>query len=196
MPTLSSDAPITARSAVRHRPTHPDVQEWVVAPTLRASRAKPHQEPHTAGGLPSLKTFLQRNGRVSLLLGMILTLLLLWAGYSLLGWVTTVATNVEYGTPRTYQTDEFVGHESDPHTPTHFVALNQQGQIYVWELPGGNPAASRVLVGPRLSGPDAAMVPVTLAFAGDTRHPDLLLDVDGLQVRFHNTGTSYVPSSS
>lgn len=194
MPTLSSDAPVIARSAVRYQPMHSDVHEWVVAPTLRASRARPHQEPHTAGGLPSLTTFMQKNRRVSLLLGMILALLLLWAGHGLLSWISMIANNVQYGSPRTFQVDRFVGHETNPQTPTHFVAINEQGQVYIWELPGGNAAASRVIVGPRLSGPGADMVPVTLSFTGDSHHPDLLIEVDGLQVRFHNTGTAYVPT--
>jgi hypothetical protein len=125
---------------------------------------------------------------------MILALLLLWAGHSLLDWISIITTNVQYGSPRIFQVDHFVGHEADSHTPTHFVAINEQGQVYVWELPGANAAASHVIVGPRLSGLGADQVPVTLSFTGDPHHPDLLIEVGNLQVRFHNTGTTYAPT--
>lgn len=191
MPAIST--PMALRSVVRHRPINPDVQEqeWVAAPTLRASRTKPHTDPHSTGGPPSVHGVLQRHRSLSIGMAMLLALLLLWVGHGLWMLGQQIADSVQYGMPRTFQIDRFVGHETDPHMASHFVAINEGGQVYIWELPG-NPAASRVLLGLQLTGPNAALVPVTLAFAGDPHHPDLLIQVDGLQVRFHNTGTSYV----
>jgi len=56
MPTLIQDvedAPrAIPRSAIRHRPLspHAQVKPFVVAQTPRATRGKPHYEPHTTGG--------------------------------------------------------------------------------------------------------------------------------------------------
>ncbi|GHO63946.1 hypothetical protein KSC_028380 [Ktedonobacter sp. SOSP1-52] len=63
-------------------------------------------------------------------------------------------------------------------------------------MPGGNPQHARLLQGPRLIGSGSDLAPVMLTFSGDTRDPDLVVTVDGLQVVFHNTGTSYAPISA
>jgi hypothetical protein len=76
--------------------------------------------------------------------------------------------------------------------PSHFVAMNLQGQITVVELPGGNLKRAQLLVGSRLLGPGADLAPVALHFVGDSQHPDLEVVVQGVQVRFHNTGKAYV----
>jgi len=69
------------------------------------------------------------------------------------------------------------------------------GQIYIVEIPGGQPNNSRLLVGPHLIGPGADLAPVTLSFVGDEHSPDLVISVDGVQMRFHNTGSTYVPET-
>ncbi|GHO63843.1 hypothetical protein KSC_027350 [Ktedonobacter sp. SOSP1-52] len=63
----------------------------------------------------------------------------------------------------------------------------------IFEVPGGDPEHARLLLGPRLVGPGADLAPLLLTFAGDARHPDLVVTVNGLQVMFRNTGTSYKP---
>jgi hypothetical protein len=60
----------------------------------------------------------------------------------------------------------------------------------VVELPGGNLKGAQLLVGPRLLGPGADLAPVRLQFVGESKHPDLEVVVQSVQVRFHNTGTS------
>jgi hypothetical protein len=106
----------------------------------------------------------------------------------------TVADDLRYGRPRTTNVDHFVGHEAN-HVPSHFTALNLGGQIYVIEIPGGNPSSSRLLVGPRLIGGGADLAPVTLSFVGDSQHPDLLIEAGGIQTRFRNTGSTYEPGA-
>ncbi|GHO71764.1 hypothetical protein KSC_106560 [Ktedonobacter sp. SOSP1-52] len=86
-----------------------------------------------------------------------------------------------------------VGHELDPRIETHFTAINLKGQVLIFEVSGGDPVHARLLQGPHLVGSGADLAPVRLTFAGDTHHPDLVVTVNGLQVLFHNTGTSYVP---
>ncbi|WP_052568169.1 hypothetical protein [Ktedonobacter racemifer] len=86
-----------------------------------------------------------------------------------------------------------MGHEVDPRVLTHFTALNLKGQVMIFEVPGGDPEHTRLLQGPHLVGPGADLAPVMLTFSGNASHPDLVVTVSGLQVVFHNTGTSYAP---
>jgi hypothetical protein len=60
--------------------------------------------------------------------------------------------------------DAFVGHEQG-RTPSHFIALNVQGQMEIIELPGGDATHAKIYLGPRIYGPGADLVPVTLRFA-------------------------------
>lgn len=92
---------------------------------------------------------------------------------AILGWVvfTTIATwvtNAEnhwhYGYPRTAQYDVVVGHQDSAAHPSHFIALNYDGQVEVIEFPGGDVSHARIYTGVALIGPNANLVPVTLVF--------------------------------
>ena len=124
---------------------------------------------------------------------MLVMVLLVVVSQVVVPWAMKTADDLHYGYPRTTQEDHYVGHEQTQ-TPSHFVAMNLQGQITVVELPGGNLRGAQLLVGPRLLGPGADLAPVRLGFVGDGKHPDLEVVVQGVQVRFHNTGKAYVPT--
>jgi len=82
---------------------------------------------------------------------------LVWFGFfifiMIIGWIAISALgNVwqskqddwQFGQhPRTYQTDAVVGHSDSSTSPSHFIALNLNGQIIIIELPGGNAAKAR-----------------------------------------------------
>src|SRR5689334_11582813 len=143
------------RSALHHRPIASDVEEFVVL-SPRASRSKRHGEPHSTGGPPTLKKkhavpAQTRQGHPLLLMGvgMLVTVLLLWIGLSVTAWVTMISDSLHYGYPRTTQLDRNVGH-SQVHTTSHFTAINVDGQVYIFEIPGGKPSAAQLLVGPHL----------------------------------------------
>lgn len=126
-------------------------------------------------------------------IGMLCAFLLAIGGQFLLEWGITLKDDMQYGRPRTTQVDHFVGHERDTSIPTHFTAINLKGQVYIFEVPGGDAEHTHLLVGPHLLGPGADLAPVTLTFSGDTSHPDLIVSVNGLQVRFRNIGSTYEP---
>lgn len=126
-------------------------------------------------------------------IGMLCALLLTIGGQFLVTWGTTLKDDAQYGWPRTTQVDHLVGHERDATIPTHFTAMNLKGQVYIFEIPGGDAEHTHLLIGPHLISPGADLAPVMLTFAGDTRHPDLIVSVKGLQMRFRNTGSSYEP---
>jgi hypothetical protein len=171
------------RSALRHRPIAPEIQEWIITTPQR--QTKTH---HTERGLASLAKRMHPLLLVGL--SMLITLLLLWMIGSILTWGNIQLDTLRYGFPHTTQLDYAVGHGGQP---SHFTAWNLKGQISVLEIPGSDPAASHLLMGPHLFGPGADLAPVQLHFEGDSRHPELLVEVQNLMLRFHNTGTSYVP---
>ncbi len=209
MPTAIQSEPFmqkSPRSALRHRPIQSETsQEEVAILTPRASQAKSRREAgiHTTAGTVATTLARKRLARkgskmrgswlIYLVLGMLMTMVLLWIGQLIWNWGNTVIDDVHYGRPRTTNVDHFVGHETG-NIPSHFIALNLHGQIYVIEIPGGSPNTSHLLVGPHLIGPDADLAPVSLSFPGDPQHPDLLVVVNGLQIRFHNAGNAYIPT--
>ncbi len=130
-------------------------------------------------------------------LGMILTLTLIMLGQMLFAWGGNVLDDLRYGNPRTFQTDAYVGHDEHGQ-PSHFIALNNKGQIEIIELPGNNASRARIFMGPKLTGPNADRVPVTLRFV-DTRHnhqPDMIVDFQGTSVVFTNTNGTFRPAQA
>jgi hypothetical protein len=49
-------------------------------------------------------------------------------------WWQRHTDDVTYGYPRTYQTDQYVGHGDNPNRPNHFIALNLNGVVVVLEV--------------------------------------------------------------
>ena len=124
-------------------------------------------------------------------------MLVMIAGWILFSSVSTWWTNQQntwlYGLPRTYQTDQVVGHADSIAHPSHFIALNLDGHIDVIELPGGDASHARIYTGPQLFEVDAMLTPVTLSFKdvnGDGK-PDLLLHVQDQTIVFLNDGTQF-----
>lgn len=59
----------------------------------------------------------------------LLLALLLWIGVTqVLAWGNGVLDLLQYGNPRTYQTDAVVGQDDSAAHPNHFLALNLHGQ--------------------------------------------------------------------
>ena len=115
----------------------------------------------------------------------------------LLGKAHIVADDIRYGRPRTVQFDAFVGHDEPAGRPTHLVAMNLNRQVVVVELPGGDAAKARTIVGPYLFGADEDLTPVLLSLRdmdGDGQ-TDLLLDVRREQIVYLNKdGTFRLPT--
>ncbi len=185
-----------SRSVLRHRPIgQPEPKRQVKIPRASRVRRKPYMPDDQAFGHGSVAP--RRHAHraalvwwIYLVLGMITAMGLLWALQTLIHFGQTTADDLRYGRPRTTHVDHFVGHETGK-TPSHFVAMNLNGAIYIIEMPGGNPSSSRLLVGPHLKGEGAELAPVTLSFVGDQEHPDLLIETGGIQVRFRNNGSAY-----
>jgi hypothetical protein len=116
----------------------------------------------------------------------------------ILGWGRVLADDLQYGRPRTFQIDAFVGHEESAGIPTHLMAINLDRQIVVLELPGGDPTKVRTIQGPYLFGATEHLTPATLELRdidGDSL-VDLLLHVRQEQVVYLNRdGAFRLPTS-
>jgi len=131
-----------------------------------------------------------------------LALIIMIAGWVLFtvvaNWWAVTQDNWHYGYPRTYQCDAVVGHNHDSTAnPTHFIALNLNGQVEIIEIPAGDAAKAKIYVGPSLVGTNANLAPVTLSFAdvnGDGK-VDMIVHVQGGQFVFVNTGSEFRPAT-
>ena len=126
------------------------------------------------------------------MLGMLLLWTLLTAGS---GWWNDTLDTIHYGNPRTYQTDEVVGHNDSASNPSHFIALNLHGRIEIIEFPGGDGSHARIYLGPQIFGAGADKVPVTLKFIdvnGDKK-VDMLVFFQSSWIVFINDQNTFRP---
>jgi hypothetical protein len=124
-----------------------------------------------------------------------LVMLVLWiVGALLLNWWNGYQDDLHYGRPRTFHVDAKVGH-NDASTPSHFIAVNLNGQIEVLEFPGGDATHAKVYQGPTLSGENSTLEVVTLSFKdvnGDGK-PDMVIHVKDASYPFINENGAFRP---
>ncbi len=133
-----------------------------------------------------------------------IALLLMLAGWIALNdlgvWWQNHQDDVTYGMPRTFQTDAVVGHNDSNSSPSHFIALNLRGQIYVLELPGGDATKARGYFITSEAGNDANP-PVKIAFQdiGHSGRLDMVVTIgdppNPLIVFLFNNGSQFAAKS-
>ncbi len=206
---------IAPKSALRYRPIGPSSPRTDTPRVPRASRtqAMPRcatKQPQTSAPPPlaaeDIPTWQRTHAPASfwhsrrlvpgVMFGMLLAVCLIALGQIALSWFTTLRDNLQYGYPRTYQVNAVVGHHDSAAHPSHFLALNLNGQIEVIEFPGGDATHAVVyLINAQLAGPHADLVPVTLQFV-DTRHdqqPDMIVQVGGEQFVYRTVNGQFQP---
>jgi hypothetical protein len=139
----------------------------------------------------------RRNLHWSFMLGLgMLTMLGLWAASAaVLSWWNNHQLDSTYGMPRTYQTDQVVGHGDSTDHPTHFIAVNLNSHITIIEIPGGNSQHARIYSGPTLYADSGNSIPVTLEFRdvnGDGK-VDMIVHVGDQSIVYLNDGTQFKP---
>ena len=125
-----------------------------------------------------------------------LTMLLIWFGVQLFGnWWIQHQEDSAYGMPRTYQTDQVVGHSDSTAHPTHFIFENLAGHVVIIELPGGNIAHARIYSGPTLFSDSAGHIPVTAEFTdvNNDGRLDIVLHIQDQRIVYLNDGTQFKP---
>ncbi|GAC1456399.1 MAG: hypothetical protein PVS3B3_34490 [Ktedonobacteraceae bacterium] len=128
-------------------------------------------------------------------IGMIAMLLLWTVLSSIFGWFATTVDDIRYGRPRTYQTDQFVGHGEQNGVPSHFIAVNLNRRIEIIELPGGDATHAKIYLGPQLYATNDELTPVTLIFAdvnGDHK-PDMIVNFQASRIVFINDQGGFRP---
>ncbi len=128
-------------------------------------------------------------------LGMILMLALWVLGSYGISWWSNHQLDTAYGMPRTYQTDQVVGHSDSTAHPTHFIAVNLNSRITIVEIPGGNNQHARIYSGPTLFSDNGDTIPVTLEFYdvnGDGK-VDMIVHVGDQKIVYLNDGTQFKP---
>jgi hypothetical protein len=145
----------------------------------------PHQR-RRASALPSANAFVY-------LVTLVLALFVANALFSpIFAWGKIKLDDMKYGRPRTVQTSAFVGHDEANGLPSHFVAMNLDRRVVIMEMPGGDPAKARTIVGPYLFGAGEDLTPVQLRFSdvnGDQR-PDMLVSVKQEEMVYINDAES------
>ena len=225
--TTTPSERLTPKSALRHRPigTESILEEPPKVPrasrVVSASHPHTYTRPHTQPRAPrrvapvapttasmDVPVWKQRGDASSsgqsrslvgaIGLGMLLAIIAVLVGRLLIGWIGNVWNDLHYGYPRTYQMNAVVGHHDSVAHPSHFLALNLNGQMEVIEFPGGDVAQATVYVVASLSGPQAALVPVTLHFVQNpqTHHPDMVVTFGGEQVVYRNLQGAFRPPSA
>ncbi|GCE31470.1 hypothetical protein KDA_69540 [Dictyobacter alpinus] len=156
-------------------------------------RPLPITETHEAPG--PVQPHPKRHWLVSLGLGMVLMLVIVFCWQFVAQRTGSFYADWQYGHPRTFQTDAFVGHESVATIPSHFIVVNLNGMIQILELPGGDQTKVQRFQITQLSGANAADVPVTIEFVdpNHTHHPDMLVHIQDAQILLKNEkGTFHV----
>ncbi len=125
-------------------------------------------------------------------------LVLGWFGLNAVtNWYQGVQNDWTYGQQRHFEINAVVGHGDSQTNHSHFTAENNNGQIIVIELPGGNVSKAKIYQIETVPG-NNGNPPVKLSFQdmnGDGK-PDMLVQIgDGsaiLYVTLFNNGTEFV----
>jgi hypothetical protein len=151
---------------------------------------------------PSERSSFQVHWLLPIGVAMVLLVILWMVGSAALTWGKQRLDDLQYGYPRTFQTDMVVGHNDSAKNPSHFIAMNLHSQIVVIEFMGGNPQKAITYLTPVfITGSNSDLAPVTLEFRdvnGDGKL-DMLVHIhlagqDQVSV-FINDGQKFRPSN-
>ncbi len=135
----------------------------------------------------------KRTFMATLIIGMLVAVALLVSMALLSSWWQGFQDDIHYGYPRTSHLDAVVGHSDSASSPTHFIFINLHGHIQVIEIPGGDPAQTRIFTGPILYGNGQDRIPVTGEIVKDRGKVNLLIHVGTQEFLLVNDGTTFHP---
>ena len=122
----------------------------------------------------------------------------IWQGLNALGyWWQQKQDDWQFGKNRVYTTDAVVGHNDSPQNPSHFIEVNDKGNIYVIELQGDDPNKSHIYTITTIEG-NVNNPPVLLFFQHLTKSGrlDMIVQIgdqgNAFDINLFNNGTSFV----
>jgi hypothetical protein len=212
--TTSEPVPLVKRaSRDRSTETQIEIDEWERGAGNASTNTKPQTKTRRTSANTGSKTSSQKSTATKRLpgtrreaikrahplvylgLGMLGMLILWTVSMAVVSWIGTMMDDIRYGRPRTFQTDQFVGHNEMGGVPSHFIVVNLNSRIEVIEFPGGDVAHARIFQGPQLYTSGSDLVPATLTFIdvnGDHK-VDMIINVQGAQVVFINDQGTFRP---
>jgi hypothetical protein len=130
--------------------------------------------------------------------GILAVALITFVVSNLLNWWNVWQDDMTYGRPRTMQMSGWVGHNESTGLPTNFIAQNVNGEINIYEIPGGDTSKMTVIKGPRLFAKNAELIPVKIRLedVNADAHVDLIASADGQQFVYLNDGGKFRPVTS
>ncbi len=163
---------------------------------LRSSEAVRRPKPTTVITIPHSRRRASTLPSANAFVYLVTLILALFVANALLspivGWVGVKYDDMKYGRPRTVQMSAFVGHDEGSGVASHFVAMNLDRRVVIMEMPGGDPAKARTIVGPYLFGAGEDLTPVHLRFedVNADQRPDMLVSVKQEEMVFINDAES------
>jgi hypothetical protein len=112
-------------------------------------------------------------------------------------WIQARHDDLVYGQMRHFDINAVVGHTDSSTSPSHFTAENNNGNIFVIELPGGDSSKAKIFQITTIPGNDGNP-PVRVSFQ-DVNHdgkPDMVVQIGDdtamLKVILFNNGQTFV----
>lgn len=178
-----------------------DPLDGYVIPRSRTSAIRYDRRASLLADPKKTKLIKQRHvGKWTLLTWLCLAIMVMVGGWFLLSkvadWWTDVHDNLVYGTPRTFQADQYVGLGDSPAHPDHFIALNLRSVIEVVQINPLDRKKDGVFV---LANVGNDSTPVGLSFRDTTGSGriDVIVtigDSTPYSVILINNGTTFVPT--
>ena len=131
--------------------------------------------------------------------GMTLFLMVVgWIAFnSLSAWIQAKQDDLTYGQMRHFEINAVVGHHDSSTNPSHFTAENNNGTIFVIELPGGDTSKAKIFQITTIPGNDGNP-PVRVTFQDMNRDgkPDMVVQIGDsnamLTIILLNNGQTFV----
>lgn len=140
-----------------------------------------------------LSGIVRQNPLISLCIGIIIAMLCVMAMNMVTAWWQGYQDNVNYGYPRTSHLEAVVGHNDSISNPTHFIFTNLDCKIQIIEIPGGDPARTRIFQGPTLYGEGCDRIPVTGELQVEDGKHHLIVHLRDQRIVFENDGKTFHP---
>lgn len=196
--------PVPQRSSMARRIPSADPVTNPVKRKTTGQVKKPQTSPYAAidsgyGRVRVQKRERRKSGAGSRIITIALLLLVIgFSGSVVINWVGDKIGDLQYGRPRTFQTEAVVGHNNDSDfAKSHFIALNLNGQIEIIELPAGDGSKAVSYVGPNIVNSN---IPIRVKFVdvNDDQKPDMVIEIeDGSNhvIVMMNTGQKFDPKA-